>query len=156
MNHYCARELQKDGQGTGLWHYTCKNGAGTMAVGYCSPWEMCAKCKDDPVKMYDTSRKDDCDVCHGKRLLPKAEPCPGHATEAGACLHYREYLLDHAKFLGPKKDKWPKHKCEVVGCDTEATHCASVSYWRTHELCEAHANRESLAALVNPGWSDWL
>jgi hypothetical protein len=40
MSWWQARELRRDGQGTGLWHYTCAEGSGgdgrVFAVGFCS------------------------------------------------------------------------------------------------------------------------
>jgi hypothetical protein len=36
MNYDQARELQKDGKGTGLWHYTSMNDGVIWAIGFCA------------------------------------------------------------------------------------------------------------------------
>ncbi len=54
MNHYDAREIHDaDDKPTGLFHYTVRNDGHIYAMGYCSPWESCPKCKDDFSKMLD-------------------------------------------------------------------------------------------------------
>src|SRR4051812_10748651 len=110
-----AREMMDDqGNGTGRWHYTVENGKKIWPVGHCSPTEPCPECLKDPDKRYDFSHsKDDCVLCHGKRSVQRANPCPGHATAEEAETHYKEYLLDNTKFMGPKTEEWPKDKCAV-------------------------------------------
>lgn len=36
MNYYEAREIKKDGEGTGLFHFTAMNDGDIWAVGYCA------------------------------------------------------------------------------------------------------------------------
>lgn len=36
MNYYQAREVQRDGKGTGIWHWTCRNGADIWVTPPCT------------------------------------------------------------------------------------------------------------------------
>ncbi len=155
MNYYGPREMMDAaGKPTGKWHYTCRNDGQTWAVGNCSPWESCPKCKDDQTKMLDCFGRDDCDVCHGKRLVCPESPCLGHDTPENACEHQKQYVLSKAKFMGPKPpSSWPKNKCEVDGCNEEGTFCGTCGGSIAYELCSAHANLEALSKLVHVGES---
>ena len=113
MNYYQARELLKDGKGTGLWHYTCMNDSAVWPVGNC------------------------------------ANGCPGHATPEEACEHQRQYLMDKAVYRGPKQEPWPKHKCALETCNSEATHLIDIPGTMRHwDVCAEHANRDALASLM--------
>ena len=82
-----------------------------------------------------------------------AQGCPGHDTAEQACEHQKEHLFAIATF-GSKQNEWPKHKCGVEGCNAEATHQAQIpGDMRFFELCEQHANKESLAKLIEVGES---
>ncbi len=85
--------------------------------------------------------------------MKKANPCPGHKTQEEACEHYKEYLLDQATYHGPKKQEWPKNKCELDGCNNEATHMATCGGSHCWEFCASHCNRESVAKVLSVGWS---
>ena len=123
MNHDTAREVQKDGKGTGLWHYTTSNDrGGTHAIGNCSPWDSCG-CGEQP---HGWPADPNCPKCNGTGLVPKVNPCPGHATPEAACEHQKQYVLDRVTFSGPKLREWPKHKCAVPTCNEEATMLAIV------------------------------
>jgi hypothetical protein len=151
VNHDCARQIQ-DGPNAGRWYYTSGNNrSGTHAIGYCSPWENCPDCnpRDFPKSMGGPP----CEKCNGTRLIMKAEPCPGHTTADEACAHQKKYLIDKATLMGPKTTTWPKQKCCVDGCDEEATHVWNVSAWSYFEVCNVHAVREILEALVCVGES---
>lgn len=171
MNYYQAREIKRDGKGSGLYHYTVENDGYVMAVGYCSPWENCPDCKSDSrfdaggyLRDEDGSFKKDekgqvikCSTCNGSGLVQKKDPCPGHATEEEACEHYKQYQLDKMVIHGPKKEQWPKEKCEVENCDSEATYLANFLGCHVHQVCEKHANRESISSLFRVGqsWSSY-
>lgn len=36
MRYYAAREIQRDGKATGLWHYTVRHDEAIFPVGYCA------------------------------------------------------------------------------------------------------------------------
>lgn len=167
MNYYQAREIQKDGKGTGLFHYTVMNDGYVMAIGYCSPWEACKDCTaHDRYDIGGYLRNEDgsfvknengdpvkCKTCNGTGLVKKENPCPGHATEEEACEHYREYLLDRMVIRGPKTSEWPKEKCEIDGCNEEATYLATLTSFTCYQLCEKHANRTYVSQLFRVGES---
>jgi len=135
---------------TGKYRYTRRNNGRVWAIGHCSPTVACPACNG---RALWNTEEPWCPRCEHKGFIEVACPCPGHDTPEGACAHYKEYLLDHAKFQGPKQERWPKHKCAVAGCESEATHLATVDSYRMYELCAAHANREALVGLVHVGES---
>ena len=153
MIHYKARQQRgADGQGTGVWKYTAAQGDRVFEVGYCSATELCPDCAGQ--SPYRGGAEAACARCGSTGLIPAANPCPGHATAAEACQHYKQYLLDQAKFFGPKTTEWPKEKCEVDDCSAEATHCAAIpGEFRRWQLCAAHANRDQLDKLLSVGES---
>lgn len=114
MNYYQPREMQdKNGQGTGLWHYTVKNDNRIWAIGNC------------------------------------ADNCPGHADKEGAYEHYRQYLIDKARFHAPTVANPTLHKCEICGEWTDKI--AIIDQTVHHFLCDTHCNRESLEQVVKVG-----
>lgn len=84
-----------------------------------------------------------------------SEGCSGHDTPEEACEHYRRYLLSNLRIQGPKTERWPKEKCAVEGCETEATHLLSVDCWKYWEVCEAHATKETAETLVPKVGESW-
>ena len=81
-----------------------------------------------------------------------AENCPGHDTPEGACEHQRQYLLDHMR-VRERVQEWPKHRCQVEGCNQEATRLADIDAYTFFLVCADHANRESIDPLVKVGES---
>lgn len=77
-----------------------------------------------------------------------AGACPGHDTPEGAYEHQTEYVLDNAHFDGEWKDV--QHRCEAEGCGAWTTRFASLGpgQMQTHDLCDEHRNRETLAVIV--------
>jgi hypothetical protein len=165
----------KTGPAAGKWHYCQSSRDGGYPIGYCCPWEVCPECLKTPHKVYDTSQTDDCTLCHGKRRVDRPAPCPGHDTEAGAQEHYREYLLDNARYSpetpearakvsqlhrcaavleGNPRDLYDADKRKTVKTCGEFT-CGMASYgpYAYQILCLKHCNREFLAPLVSVGES---
>lgn len=77
--------------------------------------------------------------------------CPGHATRAEAEEHQKQYLLDNAKYR-TGESSWPKYKCEVEGCEREATGLADIpGSFHQHRFCADHCNRVELSKLIEVG-----
>lgn len=81
--------------------------------------------------------------------------CPGHDTPEGAQEHYRQYLLDTARYDGVMAQQM--RPCQVCGEWTQgfATTEAGTSMY---VLCDTHRNRDALDVLVKaPTWitSSW-
>lgn len=150
MNHYAARQKKIEDGDKGLWHYTVANSGYVQPVGYCSPWESCPNCDEHLPPSYNES---DCELCKGKRLVKKTDPCPGHITKEEAEEHYKQYVVDRAKFL-PKTNEWPKDKCENENCNCEATFTA-IADGHMYQFCQTHANKEALTEYIVIGecWS---
>lgn len=82
-----------------------------------------------------------------------ADGCQGHKTADEANEHYKQYLLSTLSF-SPQSETWPKYKCSVVGCQSEATSYANVEgATRNWLVCESHATRESIEAMLHVGES---
>jgi RecJ-like exonuclease len=144
--------MDKDGKGTGRWHYTCMNDGQVWAVGHCSSWECCPDCEAQGVRMYsEESQK--CPTCKGRGIVDNPNPCPGHATPEEAEQHYKDYLIEKSTITGPKQQEWPKHKCAVEGCNNEGNHLANVDAYHYYELCAEHADKNTLQSLVRVGES---
>ena len=77
-----------------------------------------------------------------------AQDCPGHDTADEARQHQTEYELDNARFDGAWAEVW--HRCEAEGCEELTDRFASYGPGQmvSHNLCDAHRNRETLAVLV--------
>lgn len=153
MNYYEAREIQtKEGQPTGLWHYTCKNDGRIWAVGYCSSKELCPDCQGRSGPMW---RGDHCDTCSDLGLVHVPNPCQGHATKEEAEEHYRQWELDkETRYDG--KLSGQQLQCQL--CQAWTQRFARVGQVNTYILCDDHCNRESLEPLVpRPGivMSSW-
>lgn len=145
MNYYQARQMVE----SGLWHYTCMNDGSVWPVGYCAPDEACPSCQG-----YSKFRKTEsvCETCANQGFLPRATPCPGHATKEEAQDHYKQYLLDSMTFVS-KQGEWPKNKCEAKDCNQEGTHVCLIpcGYGSYFQVCKEHADRESISSLVHVG-----
>jgi hypothetical protein len=167
MNYYKARELKTKGSnGETLWHYTCMNDGAVWPVGFCSPLETCPACGPHCGMGWVTVehegnphdiRLEPCTKCAGKGSLFRENPCPGHANPEEACEHYRQYLLSQMQIRGPKTEEWPKDKCGVPDCNTEAKFSAIIAGHCQHfyALCDRHANKESVSPLVGPVGEVW-
>jgi hypothetical protein len=142
MRYYKARELANK---AGKWHYTCERKGNIYPVGHCSLWETCS-CVEKGVDQ-------NCEICHGKGVFEKTNPCLGHDTPEKAELHYKEYLLDSMKKTGPKTEKWPKNKCDAENCEEESLYSISLTGGGYYELCECHANRECISSMISVGES---
>ena len=152
MNYYQAREIQRDGQHTGLFHYTCRNDDHIYPVGFCSPYRECEACHGQVTNPIGEPRPEDCAKCGGKGslLLPLEQRCPGHPTPEAACEHYRQYLLSKVRF--GVADRWPKYQCEAAGCEAEATHVAGIPLRSIyHRFCQPHCTLEELAKKLTVG-----
>jgi hypothetical protein len=99
MNYYDAREIKKDGEPSGLWHYTVTNDGYTSPVGYCAqdcPGHPTPKEASEHYRQYllDTSTcvvtvgdYNPCEVCGaltnkmaGVHGIPTYRLCEEHAT----------------------------------------------------------------------------
>lgn len=73
-----------------------------------------------------------------------AQDCPGHATPEEAREHYRQYLLDNARYDGYLRDE--QRKCEICGAWTQRY--AEGPHIFMHVLCDEHCNREGLSQVI--------
>lgn len=81
--------------------------------------------------------------------------CHGHASPEEAQEHYRRYLLGLMKKRGPKEQEWPKEKCCLKECNSEAKYLIDCpGHMGMHfEVCEAHNFVDAIAHLVKVGES---
>jgi hypothetical protein len=77
-----------------------------------------------------------------------ADGCAGHDTPEGAREHFKEYLLDNARFDGKLSNQ--QRKCEICGVYTERLGQVP-SMMVHHSLCDEHCNREGLAQVLHVG-----
>jgi hypothetical protein len=83
-----------------------------------------------------------------------ADGCPGHATAAEACEHYRVHLIANASWRSKPEGQWPKEKCDVADCQREARHVADLpGRLLSYQFCDLHAQRDTLAGFVEVGES---
>lgn len=129
MRYYAASQVKS----SGLWHYTCRRKDDVYPVGYCSIYETCPDCKG--MGYGGTCQNENCKY----GVVPKVNPCPGHATPEEACEHYREYVLDKARYTHSEDTQ---QKCEI--CSEWTTGHALIDGYHMHILCDKHANKESL------------
>lgn len=73
--------------------------------------------------------------------------CSGHDTKEGAYQHYKDYLLDKARFDNQQEDQM--NRCQI--CQAFTQRLASVPNHRLFVLCEAHCNREGLSQVLVVG-----
>jgi hypothetical protein len=83
-----------------------------------------------------------------------AEGCTGHATPDEAREHWREYLIQGIQFSKITQE-WPKEKCQVEGCNEQATMTGSTKNEPGRFLyklfCDKHATTEEMAKFIDPG-----
>jgi DnaJ-class molecular chaperone len=146
MRHYGPKEIIKNGKGSGLYHYCCSHGEDIYPVGYCSPWRSCPVCNDS-----GSFPLQDCRLCEGKGLVKVTDPCQGHLTKEDACNHYREYLLDRAKYA---QEIEGKHECEI--CGELTSRIANIpGHILSYSLCAEHCNREGLDKVLKDIGESW-
>ncbi len=94
-------------------------------------------------------------MCLNKGIVLIDDPCSGHDTAEQAENHYKQYILESALINGPKSEEWPKFKCDVKDCNQEGVYLANLNNGNYYQLCHDHANKDSLAVLVEVGdcWS---
>jgi hypothetical protein len=68
-----------------------------------------------------------------------------HHDPADAAAHYREYLLDTARYDGHWRGV--AYRCEL--CDEWTDRFAQLESFTVHRLCPAHLNRPSLTRLLS-------
>lgn len=74
-----------------------------------------------------------------------------HETPDDAAEHYRQWLLDGFRFDG-RSGKDTMHRCELPDCDTFTQRLAlGPDGWLMHNVCDKHANRESMEILHPEG-----
>jgi hypothetical protein len=82
--------------------------------------------------------------------------CPGHKTKEEACEHWRQYLIQGIEFVRITQE-WPKEKCEVEGCNNQATMVGSTKNepggFIRHCFCEEHATQEEMSKFIYAGES---
>lgn len=147
MRRYGALELIRNGRGSGLYHYCVNHRNDVYPIGYCSPWTSCPACLGKgsfPLK--------DCSLCGGRGLIAVETPCPGHSTKEEAYEHYRQYLIDKAKFTGELEDT--QHRCEICGEWTQKlAEIPGHIIW--HYLCDLHCNRAGLSEVLPKVGESW-
>jgi hypothetical protein len=153
MRHLKARQML-EGSHAGKWHYTSCSSRGGYAIGYCSEIKPCPDCNADGEKLGNlTDIEGGCPTCKGRQWVQKAdaERC-FHDTAEEAQEHYRQYLLDHARFY-PASGEEEKvgntlHRCQAPGCQAFTAGAVYVKGSWHFDLCADHRNRETLAQLV--------
>src|SRR3954467_10556795 len=138
MNYYGPREiLDKDGNSTGKWHYTCENDGRVWPVGYCHlvpEWIARPLPEGAQVPLGFVS------AGHLEQERQKYLPfiacyhAEGHSTSEEACECYKRYLLDNRMSFTNLDDQ--KLKCKVCGEWTQQV--VQISGWELYPLCEAH------------------
>lgn len=119
MNLYTAKELAKDGQPTGLWHYTTTNDDHTRPVGYCAD-----NCPGHPTAdearlhyrtyLLDTAfeettvRWSDCKVCGAptKRIITVG---PGRMEFYPVCDAHADRRTTLDQLMPPVGDSWSSY-----------------------------------------------
>lgn len=157
LRYYQAVTFARDGVDTGLWHYTVITNGYGMATGNCAQIEICPECNglSNPVLgAPDTPIAPDengdlparevvlCMACDSKGYRPKADACPGHETEEGACEHFKEFMLDKAQH----NVRFEISPCAVCGSPTTRG-AKTVAHLAWH-LCRKHNNRDGLSTAI--------
>ncbi len=164
MAMYQPLQLQ-DGPNKGKWHYTCTDGMGTYALGYCSKIQACPDCLDvhtswgtydgrdkeclrlhmeDYNKRHPDSQVRWCETCDMSRIkkLTDAETCPGHDTPEEAMKHYRQYLVDTKFQIRDREDI--QERCLECNEWTGRQVCFTGEFLYHWNLCKVHATKEVL------------
>jgi hypothetical protein len=153
MNYHEPRELQKDGKGTGLWHYTNMNDGRIWPEGYCAgipEWSVFPEPGDDielPLGFHswDQWRQD------RNRLLPFRHKfhTHGHASKEEAYACFKEYCLDlRTRFIEDSEAAQQQHRCQV--CQAWTSGGAEVNH-QHFVLCKEHRTRETLERIFEAG-----
>lgn len=148
MNYEQARQVNPnaDRPDAGKWRWTTSNRrTGTYPTGPCSPWETCPDCGGSFWLM--DGKGDPCARCSGKGFIDKADPCPGHDTKEEAEEHYRQYRLDHVRFLVLDNPN-ALHKCRVCGAFTAGVMEIEGDGYFMETVCEEHQTRETAEELI--------
>lgn len=131
MAYYTVRQLaDTQGNPTGRWHYTRQDGAGIVAVGYCSRFRTCPTCEG---RSFLTTQP--CVQCDRRGLI-EVEPCPGHDTIEGAIAHFRDYQIDTATF--DRVMRRQQRPCTICGAFTQRYAQLGDDLGYIFELCDAH------------------
>lgn len=108
MNYYDAREMKKDGKGSGKWHYTCMNDGRIWPVGYCAEHEghptkeeahecYTKYCLDNHIKKRTMQNQHKCKECDawtqesvevGPGLGRMIYLCPDHQDRETVAKHF--------------------------------------------------------------------
>jgi hypothetical protein len=150
MRHLCARQVdpKSDSPFAGKYHYVSMGRSGGYPIGHCSPYLTCPECLG--------SMAPDCEECGGKGFIKLEAPCSGHDTPEQAEEHYRQWLLDKLRFDGRCTPN-QQFRCEFPGCETWTQRIIDVegegyTHWL---LCDEHANRESVDAILPKVGEAW-
>jgi hypothetical protein len=154
VRHYVAVQDEN-----GRWFYANEGqhrqtGAyGWNPVGACSPWDPCPTC--DPWGFRGPAiSSEGCATCAGESRVRKAEPCPGHDSQAGAYEHQKQFHLERElKFYPDSKKADTQRRCQVEGCGAFTSGGAHVGPSSRFVLCADHRNRETVERLFCVGES---
>ena|SRR3990167_503513 len=148
MNYAQARQIQ-DGPNKGKWHWTTRNDNVIRADGYCSSRQSCPDCDGWAGLIPDR----ECSACDNKGLVDRVPVCEGHDTAEEAAEHYRQYLLDNAKFVEVND----ADSIQLLICKMCDKHTASYMHvkgdaYRHDSVCPEHHNRKTAEFLIEqPG-----
>lgn len=139
----------------GLWHYCRQYRGAIYPIGNCAQDQICPKCFEGDAWV-KPPKEGDCDVCGGKRLMPKENPCSGHATAHEACVHQQQYLVESAKLQDWVQEDNTKvvHICVADACPWPASKIFSMGM-NQYVFCDEHATKENLAKLVPVPGQSW-
>lgn len=148
---FAVLELETpEGKLTGKFHMCCINPiSGVYAVGYCAQMDICPECKGQSnTAMFPNSvqvKGANCERCNGAGTVEKENPCPGHDTREAAAAHFKDYLLDSARYDVPFNHV---QNCEICNSWTKWGATMAPLVQRTLVLCNAHRRREKLSELI--------
>lgn len=156
MNYYQPLEISdKDGNPTGKFHYTKRNGEHIYPVGYCNfrMKDLGEIIEKDGFKFIKTESGIEIPIRQEEINIHKAVEHKyhkeGHDTPEEACECYKEYLLDKHMNLGHKM-MGTKKTCENEGCE-EMTDNMAIVGGRSFILCDKHRNRETIEKMFEVG-----
>lgn len=79
-----------------------------------------------------------------------AEDCTGHETREGACEHYKQYIIDHARVFDDRPDCDTKHRCEAEGCNEFTSgYIQYADSYTIRNLCKQHRTKEIMHTLID-------